>query len=85
MNRLGIIPYEIDFNKWANQLLFIRPDLDLPIPPANDEDWRPWANYVYFNSSPQYPYIPYASRVLYPEHEDWRKWGAQTIYQLISL
>ncbi len=84
-NNVVVIPYAIDFNKWASQMVFIRPDLQLPIPPPNGEDWRPWANYVYFNSSNVYPYIPYASKEIYPNHEDWRTWAAQMVYQLISL
>jgi hypothetical protein len=80
-----VIPYSISFNKWANQQSFLRPDLNWPVPPTEEDQWDGWSSFVYFSSSNLYPFIPYPSRVVYPKNEDWRAWAAQTIFQLVSL
>jgi hypothetical protein len=80
-----VVPYGISFNKWANQQSFLRPELNWPVASETEENWQEWANLVYFNSSNQYPFIPYPSRKIYPHNEDWRRWASETIYQLLSI
>lgn len=38
-----IIPYNIDFTSWAENLYIDLPDLNIPLPPSEDQ-WQLWAD-----------------------------------------
>lgn len=77
--KAGVIPYGIGFNKWANQMSILRPDLVLSIP-SKVEDWVEWASDTCIQNAGIYPSLPIPSRKTYPEVEDWRKWAAQFVF-----
>lgn len=74
----------VQFEDWANVQAFLVPDLDWPSPAPSVSDWWDWAEVVYFYSSGKLN-VPFPDRGIYPTKDHWRKWAAETAFQLLSL
>ena len=83
MSNAIILPKQTTFYDWACELLFIRPDLEVQLPPKEKEEWRGWAEFFVFTNQQQYPDLPFPDRRIYPTDQDWKEWAALMTYMLI--
>lgn len=73
---IPLIPLHITFKEWASQLISALPNMEIPIPDTV-ENWREWAFQVSLSNLSMN--IPLATKLAYPNKEDWRRWGAYFI------
>ncbi len=71
----GIIPYNIEFKRWASQLNNVIPNLTFPIP-VPTKDWRQWALALLILNPKTLATIPTPSIFIFPKEEDWRRWAS---------
>lgn len=68
-----VLPINIEFLDWANQLRISLPNILIPIP-HSEQYWREWASQVIYDN--KLTNIPLPTKLFYSKSEDWRKWGA---------
>lgn len=71
------LPIEISFNDWASQIRVDLPNIDIPLPPDNEDEWIGWASQVVINNS--LINVPLPTLTADPKLEDWQKWAAYFI------
>jgi hypothetical protein len=80
MTLIAVLPLRVPFKEWAHQLRVATPGFYFPI--AWDvSEWRGWGEEVVLTNN--FVNVPIPTKNVYPEEDDWRRWGAfliQTIY-----
>ena len=77
-----VLPVNIEFLDWANQLRISLPNITIPIPKSVNE-WRAWASQVVFNN--KLTNVPLPTDLAYPKNEDWKKWAAFFVNTAYSI
>jgi hypothetical protein len=79
MSNVLIYPINITFKEWASQMRNAFPSLYFPNP-LEISEWRFWADQVIIANGLHDRVLPL--RLVFPNHEDWRKWAAYFINSL---
>ena len=77
-----ILPINIEFKEWASQIRIDLPNINIPIPPSDINDWKLWASQVVQDHS--LINVPLPTLTAYPHEENWRNWAAYFINSIIT-
>lgn len=73
---LIVLPVDIDFYTWANQLWIDIPGQDIP-QATKDMDWRDFACQLFNNST--LDNIPFPYEEIYPGKHGWKNWAVDFV------
>ena len=74
---MRLLPINIEFKEWAAQIRIDFPNVTIPLPPDDVNDWRDWAAQTSYSN--QLFNVPLPTKIAYPNKEDWRSWGSYFI------
>ena len=69
------LPNYGSFYQWFMDLNRSRPDLIVPIPSQNDEDWRKWAMLLISTNKDKLSKVSLPLKGQFPDNKSWRKWA----------
>lgn len=76
-----IYPVNIEFEEWVSQMKNSFPGLSLPNPPKV-ANWWSWAQQAIAANA--LPTTPSATKLVFPEEQDWQKWAAYFISSITA-
>lgn len=69
-----VFPVGVTFERWVEAQIQTLPTIKVPLP-STEKYWHEWAAFLLFLNPSLQSRVPAPVRSLFPNDDDWKKWG----------